>query len=207
MKNHKKYIFVLFSIFTFQMLFFIQFLTIERGSKVDKLEIELLKKKNKELEAELQTAFQSKRKTASIGPNESNVNYSGTEIKADLSSFYFLQFENYKKNAQKKQALDVLQKIKDNVVDPDKVAQAFYEKIDMTCSEKLETECLQEIDALLTQFPDSKWSAKGLLLLSHFYFKQNRQEEARSLIRIIKNDFKSYDELNTDIEKISKRKL
>ena len=87
------------------------------------------------------------------------------------------------------------------------MAQAEYEKINLICTPKLEIDCISEIDVMVSQFPDSNWTARSLLLLSHFYYKQNRTKESKSLINIIRNEFKAYNDLNQDIQKLSTKKL
>ena len=86
-------------------------------------------------------------------------------------------------------------------------AQAEFEKIKMDCRFKLNTGCTQRIDAMITKFPNSNWTARSLLLLSHYYFAQQRVDEAKSLIHIIKTEFKAYDTFAYDIQQLNSKNL
>lgn len=205
MKQHRYYIFTLAAIFAVQLVFAALFsLTID-GSSLQKKHIEILQAQNNTLSTQIAAmSVTPDRQIASIdsGVRFGQIKKSDKEL--DLTEYYFSQVEQFKNEKNKTAALGMIEKIQATSSNPDHAAKAEYEKISLICTEKLELECMAEIDVIVSQFPDSNWTAKSLLLLSHFYYKQNRVAESKSLINIIRTEFKAYNDLNRDIQKLAK---
>ena len=88
-----------------------------------------------------------------------------------------------------------LDKITQDSIRPEFVARAYYEKINIRCGQQLNKFCLDDIDTLVSQFPDSVWTGKALLTMSYYYQKNNRVTEAQALLNIVKTEFKSMGKL------------
>lgn len=125
----------------------------------------------------------------------------------DLSDFYFLQIERYKAEKNKDAALSVIVKLQASTTNKEIIARSEFERINLICNTKLESDCLGQIDSMITHYPNSNWTARSLLLLSHYYFNQNRTAEAKSLIQIIKTEFKAYNDFAYDIKKLNSKRL
>lgn len=209
MKQHKYYIFTLAAIFAVQMVFAAIFTLTIDGSSLQNKHIKILETKNNVLSAQMaaMSASTQDRKIASVdsGVRFGQIKKSDKEL--DLTEYYFSQIEKFKNEKNKTAALSIIEKIQSTSSNPEHVAKAEYEKISLICTEKLELDCMSEIDVIISQFPDSNWTAKSLLLLSHYYYKQNRVAESKSLINIIRTEFKAYNELNRDIQKLVSKNL
>jgi hypothetical protein len=125
----------------------------------------------------------------------------------DLSDFYFLQIDRYKAEKNKDAALSVILKLQASTTNKELIARSEYERINLICNQRLEADCLGQIDTMVTHYPNSNWTARSLLLLSHYYFTQNRTAEAKSLIQIIKTEFKAYNDFAYDIKKLNSKSL
>jgi hypothetical protein len=207
MKQHKYYIFTLGAIFTVQVVFAALFILTADGSLLQKKHIQILESKNNELSTQLAVFSNSSgRQVASISDMRfGHIKKNTKEL--DLTDYYFSQLEQFKKDKNRVAALGMIEKIQATSSSADHVAKAEYEKINLICTQKLELDCMTEIDVIVSQFPDSNWTAKSLLLLSHYYYKQNRVSESKSLIQIIRTEFKAYNEFNHDIQKLAAKNL
>lgn len=208
MKQHKYYIFTVAAIFAVQLVFAAIFMLTIDGSDLQKQHIKILEAKNNSLTTQIaaMTASQD-RQIASIDSTVRFGQIKKSDKELDLTEYYFSQIEQFKKEKNKKAALGMIEKIQASSSSAEHVAKAEYEKISLICTEKLELDCMTEIDVIVSQFPDSNWTAKSLLLLSHYYYKQNRVAESKSLINIIRTEFRAYNELNRDIQKLVSKNL
>lgn len=208
MSQHKQYILFVAVIFSGQVFLASLFMLSSDGSELQKKRITLLESQTQVLNTQLAELNKIKgRDIASIPENYAKQHKAQiSDLEFELSGFYFSQIENFKKQKNKAAALEAIQKLQDSSTNKEYIAQSEYEKINLICNQNLELSCMKEIDAMLTQFPDSNWTAKSLLLLSHFYYKQNRITEAKSLIQVIQKEFKSYD-MAYDIQKMSRQNL
>ncbi len=184
MKSHKSYLLILFLVFSVQVVFLSFASESQSGAHIDRMEIQNLQRRTGKLEAQLS---QTKRDLA-IAENK------------------FITEQGHKQKEESKREVASVRPQR-LLVKSESQAQELYGKIDSLCDKNLSSACLQEIDNIVTAYPGSKWSAKSLLLLSHLYFMQNKKDEAKRLIHIVKQEFKSYDEFNSDIVKLSKRKM
>ncbi len=198
MKQHKYYTYTVAAIFAIQLVFAFVFMSTIDGSSLQQKHIQILEAQNNTLNVQLSAlTLNQDRGIASIKSSK----------ELDLTEFYFSQIDQFKKEENNQAALNVIEKIQAGGANSNFMAKAEYEKINLICTQKLEPDCLREIDVMVSQFPDSNWTAKSLLLLSHYYYKQNRVAESKSLINIIRSEFKSYKDLNADIQKLVPKKL
>jgi hypothetical protein len=208
MKQHKYYIFSLGVLFAVQIFFVTVFMLTMDGSGLQKKHIEILEAQNNSLMNQVAgSSLTQSRQVASI---DTTVQY--TQVKKnvkelDLSEHYFAQIEQFKKENNRMAALETIAKIQETSSNAEYIAKAEYEKINLICTQKLEVDCINEIDMIVSQFPDSNWTAKSLLLLSHYYYKENRVNDSKTLINIIRTEFKTYNELDRDIKKLSVKTL
>ena len=208
MKQHKYYIFTLGALFVGQLFFATVFMLTADGSGLQKKHIEILEAKNNALVAQIEAASLSQsRNIASIDSTVKFGQIKKNDKELDMTSYYFSQIEQFKKENNRKAILEAITKIQSTSSNPEHVAKAEYEKISLICNQKLELDCMNEIDMIVSQFPDSNWTAKSLLLLSHYYYTQNRVNEAKSLINIIRTEFRAYNDLNHDIRKLTAKSL
>lgn len=182
MKSHRVYLLVTFLIFTLQVAFLSLASESQSGSKIDQMRIQALEQSVGSLKSKLSQA----RRDLAIAENK---------LISEQSRFY-------EKKLKRKTA-----SVQDSNRDPDKAAQAIYNQIDISCDKDISSKCLEGIDQIVTNYPNSKWAAKSLLLLSHLYFVKDKKDEAKKLIYIVRQEFKSYEDFNSDIQKLSKRKL
>ncbi|MBC7459046.1 MAG: hypothetical protein H7235_12250 [Bdellovibrionaceae bacterium] len=208
MRQNKYYIFTLAAIFAVQLVFASIFMLTLDGSSLQKKHIEILESKNSALSVQIAAASVSQdRQIASIDTGVRFGQIKKTNKELDLTDYYFSQIEKFKQEKNKIAALGIIDKIQTSSSNPERAAQAEYEKINLVCTEKLELDCMAEIDVIISQFPDSNWTAKSLLLLSHYYYKQNRVAESKALINIIRTEFRDYNELKRDIQKLASKNL
>ena len=86
----------------------------------------------------------------------------------------------------------ITNKIISNSLNPDLLAEAYFEKANLSCqnsSSLNEQSCLEDIEIVVAQFPESKWAKESLLLLSTVYTKLRRFKEAESVMKIVKSEF------------------
>lgn len=205
MNQHKFYLLTLSAIFLGQAFFAGVYILSSDGSTLQQTHIKLLQAQNNTLSSQLEAAVlpQTKgRQIASIHPH-----LKSQEKEIDLTQYYFTQLEQFKKEKNQAAALKTIEKIQNTSPQSEILAQAEYEKINLICNQKLESDCMNEIELIVSQFPDSNWTAKSLLLLSHYYYKQNRTAESKSLIKIIRTEFKAYNDLSRDIQQLSSKNL
>lgn len=80
----------------------------------------------------------------------------------------------------------------DSNLDSEALARSFYDEAKLKCYEiNQEIECLNAIDKVVTHFPDSKWSGESLLILSDYYYRTRRVEQAKEVVKILKYEFKN----------------
>lgn len=199
MKKFPYYLLASGIIFVTQVVFFMRAQGSLEGAKLDQKEISQLKHKNAQLE--LQLSYLEKTRNREIASTGS-IATTNDKLKShvDLSLYYLTQLENFKKQNKTEEALKLIDKIKDQSIDSEILARAHFEKINLVCKEDLDMNCINEIDTIVSQFPESNWAAKGLVKLSQLYYIQNRPNEAKSLLEIIKKDFNSYSDISQDIK-------
>ena len=99
----------------------------------------------------------------------------------------------------------VIDKIINNSADPELLAEAFYEKSVLTCQGNFkEQSCLQDIEIVVSQFPESKWAAESLILLSGIYLKLKRFSEAESVLNLVKVEFAKEKDVLLKISRLEK---
>ena len=87
-------------------------------------------------------------------------------------------------------------------------AKEFYSKAKIACYEPLrEMECIKDIELIVTQFPDSIWSAEALILLTDVYYQNNKTEKAKEIVKILKVQFKNFESIQGKVEFLEKQLL
>ena len=183
-----QYVIFILLIFSLQIIFYSTFREYENGVSKESVALEFMKQKNSQLQfeiANLKAEPESVRSPASI---RESLNHNSAEP-VDLSEFYFSKSREYKKNNNTQLALQYLDKVIQVSLKSENIAKALYNKVEIKCGENLEESCLTVIDILVTQYPESKWTAQSLNMLSNYYLKRKRLSEAESLKKIIKQNF------------------
>lgn len=94
------------------------------------------------------------------------------------------------------------------VVDPSKIAENLYKEVVEQCiKRKKDLICLDKVDSVLTQFPESKWAGKTLVVLTDRYIKEKRFEQAADLVQIVRKEFKSDPEVQSLLAQMEKSQL
>ena len=114
----------------------------------------------------------------------------GKQISFD--DLYLNQLKDAKLNRKTESMKRITHKIISNSLNPDLLAEAYFEKANLSCqnsSSLNEQSCLEDIEIVVAQFPESKWAKESLLLLSTVYTKLRRFKEAESVMKIVKSEF------------------
>lgn len=185
MKRTMQYVILILIILGLQFSFFTNFRQLEKGSDFDKRTIAALSKQNKMLQAQVESFQQPvSRSLASVNPNSA---LAAKNI--DMGEFYFSQFEYYSTKDNLKEALSSLDKVKEKSLDPVLVPKSVFSKIKLKCNKQLLPECVDEIDFLVQQYPESEWTGASMQWLAQNYQKMNRQKEAQILRSIVDKEF------------------
>lgn len=149
--------------------------------KVQILENQLIQLKLKNEALILQAAnFSNRRDIASV-QNSKQISF---------DQIYRAQLQQAKKVPAAQGMAFVINKIISNSADPDLLAEAYFEKSVLTCRGNFkEQSCLHDIETVVSQFPESKWAAESLVLLSGIYLKLKRFKEAESVMNLVKVEF------------------
>lgn len=199
MKSNMQYVIFILLIFSLQIIFYSTFKEYENGVSKESVALELMKKKNNQLQfeiANLKGQPDLGRLPASIRPSLKNT----TAEPVDLSDFYFSKSREYKKHNNNALALQYLDKVIQVTLKSENIAKALYSKIEIKCGDNLEEACLAEIDILVTQHPESRWTGQSLNLLSNYYLKHKRVSDADSLKKIIKQNFLRFSKNNESLQ-------
>ena len=180
MKSNMHYVIFILIIFALQLVFYTNFRQYETGSKVDQFVVQNLKNQNEKLKLAL-SAYRSNsnRQIASVESKEP----------IDMSEFYFEKVAEFKKQNKTDLALNYLDKIKQNTLNPESLAKAAYLKLQIQCPLQFGEKCISDIDDLITQYPDSVWTGKSLKYLSNYYEKNHKKTEYEALNKIIQAYF------------------
>lgn len=185
-------LFLLFGLSSFYICFDIYI----EGSEFDKKRIQFLSQalEQKKLEIQLVKLESSSGFAArNIASVDSDVQKSLSKLKhkdVDLSEFYFMRVTELKQKKKIAEALSMVEKIKKSTANEDFLARADYETIALQCSNhKLAEVCIDTLDSMVLQYPESYWTGKGLQWLSKSYSLLNRKEDSRKINEILKSDF------------------
>lgn len=185
-------LFLLFGLSSFYICFDIYI----EGSEFDKKRIQFLSQafEQKKLEIQLvKLTNPSDLNARGLASVDSDVQKSLNKIKhkdVDLSDFYFMRVTELKQKKKFKEALVMVGQIKKSTANEDNLARADYETIALECANlKLSEVCIDTLDSMVLQYPESYWTGRGLQWLSESYSLLNRKEDARKIDGIIKNDF------------------
>lgn len=87
-------------------------------------------------------------------------------------------------------------------------ARRIFSDAQTSCNQKLsETECLNNIDIVISQFPDTIWAGESLLLLTEVYQKNKKINQIADVIKILKTDFKGFKSLQVKVNYLEKQNL
>lgn len=93
-------------------------------------------------------------------------------------------------------------------MDRGKLAEGLYQEVVEQCiKRKKDLPCLDKIDAIVTQFPESKWAGKSLVVLTGRYIKEKRNEQAADLVKIVRQEFKNEAEVQKLLQEVEKTQL
>ncbi len=164
--------------------------------KVQILENQVVQLKLKNEALVLQAAnFSNRRDIASV--------QGGKQISFD--QIYRAQLQQAKKVPTALGLSAVINKIINNSADPELLAEAYFEKTVIACQGNFkEQSCLQDIETIVSQFPESIWAAESLVLLSGIYLKLKRFQEAESVMNLVKVEFAKEKDLLLKISRLEK---
>ncbi len=97
-----------------------------------------------------------------------------------------------------------------NAVELDRtvLAEGLFKEASSQCGQLGKNiSCLEKIDAVVTQFPESKWAGQSLVLLTGIYIKQKKYEQAAELVKIVRNEFKDEPEVLKKLKEIEKKQF
>lgn len=91
------------------------------------------------------------------------------------------------------------------LLDSSALAESFFNKAKLNCEKyKKEDVCTQNIDIVLTQFPETRWAGESLLLLSRLYMKTRHLERAREVLNIVRREFKYDKDLQSKLAQVER---
>ncbi|MCM2353474.1 MAG: hypothetical protein NDI63_07625 [Pseudobdellovibrio sp.] len=166
------------------------------GSEFDKKRIQFLSQALEQKKLEIQLVkLESSQSSGSrnIASVDGDVQKALSKMKhkeVDLSEFYFLRISELKQKKKYAEALGMVEKIKKTTANDDHLARADYESIALQCGNfKISESCIDTLDNMVLQYPQSYWTGRGLQWLSKSYSALNRKEDAYKINGIIKSDF------------------
>lgn len=194
MNRSHQYLFVSIFLLFAMMSFYICFDIYMEGSEFDKRRITFLTQALEEKKLEIQMAKYAQpsanRAIASVAPDAEVALKKMKHKEADLSDFYFLRIAEFKQSKKYKEALEMVDKIKNSTADEEHLAHADYEYIAIKCAQfRLSEACIDTLDQMVLQYPESKWTGRGLVWLSKTYTNLNRKDDAKKIEAILKSDF------------------
>ncbi len=201
MKRSYQYLIMCLCLFFALSSFYICFDIYISGSEFDKRKIEFLSKKLELKELEVQYV-----KTQTPGDNyKARGVASIPQVDIATSKYYFTQIKTLKKNKNPTEALRIAELIKSTSSDANTLARAEYEKMSLQCRDyKINTECIQSVDYLISQFPDTEWTGYSLVWLAKTYKKARRQSDFKEIVSLLKNDFKHYPKVKKYAQSLTK---
>ncbi len=95
-----------------------------------------------------------------------------------------------------------------SALDTNETARFYYAKAKDHCYKATaEIDCINEIDTIVSQFPDSIWAGESLIILSDFYKKNNKLKQAEDLLKILRADFRNYKSIQLKLDYLEKQNL
>ena len=103
---------------------------------------------------------------------------------------------------------EVVNSIGHSSPDVSELARKYFAAAKQSCYQpQQEMECLNNIDVVISQFPESIWAGESLVLLTELYQKNNKEKQAEDLLKILKSDFKSYPSVQVKVNYLEKKVL
>lgn len=88
------------------------------------------------------------------------------------------------------------------------MAKHYYTQAKIACYDsRREMECVKDIDLIVSQFPDSIWSAESLIILTDVYYRNNKMSQARDIVQVLKTQFKNFDSIQDKVQFLEKQLL
>lgn len=204
MKKELSFLLLFLFIFSSLLVGYIAFSFHFSGFHSDQKYTAQLEKKVQRLQMALkkQSPYQTTSKTrtvASLPPKE-----------ISLDKVYFENLRNLKNSSNlSEEKLKLLsQKILQSSPESEALAETYFLMAQLNCEKfKKEDNCLSQIETLVSQFPESTWTGRGLLLLSQLYLKMNRTAEARSVLTVIKKEFPKDQDLARQVMSVEKNQF
>ncbi|MGZ3691039.1 MAG: hypothetical protein ACXVAX_06035 [Pseudobdellovibrio sp.] len=95
-----------------------------------------------------------------------------------------------------------------SALDTNETARFYYAKAKENCYKAtVEIDCINEIDTIVSQFPDTIWAGESLIILSDFYKKNNKFKQADDLFKILRTEFKSYKSIQSKLDYLEKQNI
>lgn len=94
------------------------------------------------------------------------------------------------------------------VTDITRQAESLFNQINQMCeAQKNHLLCVQKVEEMTTQFPETSWAGRSLLKLSEFYIQTHRFEKAKEVMQIVKSEFKNDSRLQKRVLELERLKL
>ncbi|MBC7420691.1 MAG: hypothetical protein H7328_08180 [Bdellovibrio sp.] len=76
------------------------------------------------------------------------------------------------------------------------IAESYYKKAELNCEKyKKEDICTENIEVVISQFPETRWAGESLILLGRLYLKTRQNDRANEVMKIIAREFKGDKEI------------
>lgn len=90
-------------------------------------------------------------------------------------------------------------------VEAEAVAQNYYQNAKTACYQLgKDAACIENIDHVVTQFPESVWAAESMVLLTDYYYRTARVPQAREIVAILKTEFSNHAEIQSKVKIMEK---
>ena len=217
-----QYVIFIILVFSLQIIFYTNFVQYQNNNEKESERIAKLTRENQVLKIQMaylqkENVSEPKRALASVNeavnadslataPSVAQSKARVVEINRaqDFSEYYLIQANQLLKQNKKEQALKLFNKIQSQGADEKIVAEALYKKILLTCVSKINDQCLQDTDFMVSHFPQSEWTGKSLVILSDLYKKNNKTQESKFLMEVARREFGSESKPETKPKATSK---
>lgn len=85
-------------------------------------------------------------------------------------------------------------------------AEQHFAKLKMECDQKdVSPVCLDQIDLMISQYPETLWAAESMVVLADIYTKTNESRRAVDLLKVLRARFAGYPTVQAKVNYIEKR--
>jgi hypothetical protein len=93
-------------------------------------------------------------------------------------------------------------------LDPVLMAKSMFVEAQKKCTDsKKNVQCLEQVESVISQFPGSEWAGETLVLLTQFYVKNRKIEEAKELVKIVQLEFNKFPKVQNKLNELEKNSL